>query len=222
MIYIAVIDVKAGEDDSLYHEMENLKAEENVVPLLIGRIFEESDILLLLYAGYMEALDDYLINNVRVHEAAQELVIIPIYEFTLLPSFDSMIDLSVDTSQTELEEYPIQELSESEELLMIMARIDVAPRMDRTVYDSVISLSKEDAIIPLMAGHTFHSKEFDLVLFFLTKNLEAAWEYGKILRSIEGVWDTELSLIAHFEGLVPLDQFRVLVNKSTSLRNEKR
>ena len=127
-----------------------------------------------------------------------------------------MIDLSEDTSQAELEEHPFQELSEVEDLLMIMARIDVAPRMDRSVHDSVTSLSKNDSVIPLMAGHTFHSKEFDLVLFFLTKNLESAWEYGKILRSIEGVWDTELGLIAHFEGLVPLEKFRVLVNKSTS------
>ena len=216
MIYIAVIDVKAGEDDSLYNEMENLKENENVVPLLVGRIFEESDILLLLYSSHMEALDDYLIKNVRSNEAAQELVIVPIYEFTLLPSFDSMIDLSEDTSQAELEEHPFQELSEVEDLLMIMARIDVAPRMDRSVHNSVTSLSKNDSVIPLMAGHTFHSKEFDLVLFFLTKNLESAWEYGKILRAIEGVWDTELSLIAHFEGLVPLEKFRVLVNKSTS------
>lgn len=221
MIYIAVIDVKPGEDDSLYHVLENLKENEDVKPLLIGRIFEESDILLLLYSSHMEALDDYLIRNVRVNEAAQELVIIPIYEFTLLPSFDSMIEISEDEAQIELEEYPVQELSQAEDLLMIMARIDVAPRMDRAVYDSVISLSKDDSVIPLMTGHTFHSKEFDLVLFFLTKNLESAWEYGKLLRSIEGVWDTELSLIAHFEGLIPLDQFRDLVNKMKEMKQDE-
>jgi len=63
-------------------------------------------------------------------------------------------------------------------------------------------------VVPLMTGHTFHSKEFDLVLFFLARDLEAAWEYGKQIRAIDGVWDTRFSVIAHFEPLVPLERFR--------------
>ncbi len=138
----------------------------------------------------------------RKTEATQELVVVPIYEFALLPSFDSVVEMG------EAPEAPVGEQAWEDELLMVMARIDVAPRMDKAVYDAVVALTKDDGVIPLMAGHTFHSKEFDLVLFFLSRDLEAAWEFGKLLRSIEGVWDTDFSIIAHFEPMVPLEQFR--------------
>ena len=60
--------------------MGELKGDGVVTPLLIGRIFEESDIILLLHSDDLEALDDYLIKNVRKTEATQELVVVPIYE----------------------------------------------------------------------------------------------------------------------------------------------
>lgn len=182
--------------------MGELKGDGIVTPLLIGRIFEESDIILLLHSNDLEALDDYLIRNVRKTEATQELVVVPIYEFALLPSFDSVVEMG------EAPEAPVGEQAWEDELLMVMARIDVAPGMDKAVRSAVVSLTKDSGVTPMMAGHTFHSKEFDLVLFFLSRDLEAAWEFGKLLRSIEGVWDTEFSIIAHFEPMVPLEQFR--------------
>lgn len=182
--------------------MGELKGDGVVTPLLIGRIFEESDIILLLHSDDLEALDDYLIKNVRKTEATQELVVVPIYEFALLPSFDSVVEMG------EAPEAPVGEQAWEDELLMVMARIDVAPGMDKAVRSAVVSLTKDSGVTPMMAGHTFHSKEFDLVLFFLSRDLEAAWEFGKLLRSIEGVWDTEFSIIAHFEPMVPLEQFR--------------
>ena len=182
--------------------MGELKGDGVVTPLLIGRIFEESDIILLLHSNDLEALDDYLIKNVRKTEATQELVVVPIYEFALLPSFDSVVEMG------EAPEAPVGEQAWEDELLMVMARIDVAPGMDKAVRSAVVSLTKDSGVTPMMAGHTFHSKEFDLVLFFLSRDLEAAWEFGKLLRSIEGVWDTEFSIIAHFEPMVPLEQFR--------------
>jgi len=182
--------------------MGELKGDGIVTPLLIGRIFEESDIVLLLHSDDLEALDDYLIKNVRKTEATQELVVVPIYEFALLPSFDSVVEMG------EAPEAPVGEQAWEDELLMVMARIDVAPGMDKAVRSAVVSLTKDGGVTPMMAGHTFHSKEFDLVLFFLSRDLEAAWEFGKLLRSIEGVWDTEFSIIAHFEPMVPLEQFR--------------
>jgi len=182
--------------------MGELKGDGVVTPLLIGRIFEESDIILLLHSDDLEALDDYLIKNVRKTEATQELVVVPIYEIALLPSFDSVVEMG------EAPEAPVGEQAWEDELLMVMARIDVAPGMDKAVRSAVVSLTKDSGVTPMMAGHTFHSKEFDLVLFFLSRDLEAAWEFGKLLRSIEGVWDTEFSIIAHFEPMVPLEQFR--------------
>ncbi|MFB0522245.1 MAG: hypothetical protein ACETV1_00610, partial [Candidatus Bathyarchaeia archaeon] len=47
-------------------------------------------------------------------------------------------------------------------------------------------------------------------------SLENAWEFVKALRGIDGVWDTEVSLIAHFEGLVPLKRFKELVCKTST------
>jgi hypothetical protein len=105
-------------------------------------------------------------------------------------------------------EAQVGEQAWGDEFLMVMARVDVAPGMDRAVRSAVVSLTEGSGVTPMMAGHTFHSKEFDLVLFFLSRDLEAAWEFGKLLRSIEGVWDTDFSIIAHFEPMVPLEQFR--------------
>jgi hypothetical protein len=204
LIFITLVDIKPGLDDEAYGVLEGLKGEGGVTPLLIGRIFEEADILLLLHSDELEALDDYLIVNVRGLPAAEELVVVPIYEFVLLPSFDSVVEIEGSAA-----EGPIEALAEPEELLMFMARVDVAPGMDRGVHRAVASLRPEDSdVIPLMAGHTFHSKEFDLVLFFLANSLEAAWEFGKQLRALDGVWDTYFSLVAHFEAMVPLYRFR--------------
>jgi hypothetical protein len=208
LIFIALVDIKPGLDEEAYTNLDGLKGEGAVTPLLIGRIFESSDILLLLHSDDLEALDDYLIRNVRMTAAAEELVVVPIYEFALLPSFDSVVEIGEEPGEATQEEPTVAGPTGTEELLMFMARIDVAPAMDRDVHKAVVSLGREDGVIPLMAGHTFHSKEFDLVLFFLSGDLEAAWEFGKRLRAIEGVWDTYFSLIAHFEAMVPLERFR--------------
>jgi len=209
MIFIALIDTQAGEDDGAYEAMSGLRGDGVVTPLLIGRVFEESDILLLLHSREMEALDNYLIEHVRSIEASQELVVVPIYEFILLSAFDQIVEFGEESEEPAEAEAPAGPASEpDEELLMIMARVDVAPRMDAAVHAAVRSLEGDDGVVPLMTGHTFHSKEFDLVLFFLARDLEAAWEYGKAIRAIDGVWDTRFSVIAHFEPLVPLERFR--------------
>ena len=96
-------------------------------------------------------------------------------------------------------------------MLFFMAKIDIEPTKDRVVYKRILSIKPTDETIPLMTGHTFHSKEFDSVLFFLAKSLDNAWEFVKTLRAIDGVLDTEVSFIAHFEGFVPLKRFKELV-----------
>lgn len=216
MIFITLVDIKPGLDEEAYVTLGELGREDSVTPLLIGRIFEGSDILLLLHSDDLEDLDDYLIRNVRRTTAAEELVVIPIYEFALLPSFDSVVEIGEEPEEVTTEEAPFEGPTEADELLMFMARVDVAPRMDREVYKAVASLRQGEGLTPLMAGHTFHSKEFDIVLFFLSRDLESAWEFGKRLRSIEGVWDTDFSLIAHFEAMVPLEQFREFVSSRKS------
>jgi len=152
----------------------------------------------------MESLDDFLINNVRSIKDIQELIVVPIYEFRLLSSFDFMVEPTEEETETAS--------FESQELLFFMAKIDVAPTKDRAVYERILSTEPTEETIPLMTGHTFHSKEFDLVLLFLAKNLESAWEFVKTLRVIDGVWDTEVNLIAHFEGLVTLERFKKLAS----------
>lgn len=216
MIFIALVDIKPGLDEDAYATLGELEMEDSVTPLLIGRIFEGSDILILLHSDELEDLDDYLIRNVRRMSAAEELVVIPIYEFNLLPSFDSVVEIGEELAETTPADIPVEGSAKAEELLMLMARVDVAPRMDREVHKAVISLRQEGGVIPLMAGHTFHSKEFDIVLFFLSRDLESAWEFGKRLRAIEGVWDTDFSLIAHFEAMVPLAKFREFVSSRGS------
>jgi hypothetical protein len=221
LIYIVIVDIKPGLDEQAYGALEDLKGDGGVTPLLVGRIFEEADVLLLLHSHEMEALDDYVIKYVRNMEAAEELVVIPIYEFTLLPSFESIIEIEEEPYYTAKVEAPAEVIAEPDEFLLFMARIDVAPRKDSFVHEAVVSLEQEDeAVIPLMAGHTFHSNEFDLVLFFLSKGLEEAWDFGKRLRAIDGVWDTDFSLIAHFEALVPLDRFREFVSGDVSVNPE--
>ncbi len=205
MIFISLIDTKTGLDEEGYKDVEALVPDKGVTPLLIGRVFEESDVLLLLHSDNLVDVDDYLIQHVRKSEAAQELTLIPIYEFRLLPSFDSVSELDQEMA-------PVGESSEGygpgDELLMMMLNIDVAPTMDIPVQEEVFEVQGNERIIPLMAGHTFHSKEFDVVLFFLAYSLEAAWDFVKHIRSIEGVWDTKLGILAHFEAKVPLEEFR--------------
>ena len=208
VIYVAVLDIKPGEDDTIYEAVEGLEAAGDVTPLLVGRVFEEYDILILLHTDSMDSLDDYLIKHVRKYAATQELVVVPIYEFATLPSFDSLVE--IDETDPVSDETAVS-FSSDEEYLMLMAKIDVAPQMDRAVHEAVMKLSKDDDIIPLMTGHTFHSKEFDMVLFFLSNDLNAAWEFGKLIRSIDGVWDTQFNILAHFEPLVPLRRFRELL-----------
>lgn len=217
MIFIVLVDIKPGQDDQAYEVMGELEGDGVVTPLLIGRIFEESDVLLLLHSDILEALDDYLITNVRNTEAAEELVVVPIYEFALLPSFDSVVEIGEEPAETAPEEALLGSPSDSEELLMLMARVDVAPGKDRAVRNAVVSLGEGPGVIPLMAGHTFHSKEFDLVLFFLSRDLEAAWEFGKLLRSIDGVWDTDFSIMAHFEAMVPVERFREFASSGQAI-----
>jgi len=166
-----------------------------------------------LHSAKLESLDDYLIKNVRSIRDVQELVVVPIYEFKLLSSFNFMIEAEKEGAKTTALEPP-------EELLFFMARIDVAPTRDRAVYELILSIEPTDETIPLMNGYTFHSKEFDQVLFFLAKSLESAWEFVKALRVIDGVWDTEVNLIAHFEGMATLNQFKKLV--STYARGRRR
>jgi len=205
LIFIIICDVKSGQDEAAYRQMEKLRSSEAVTPLVIGRLFEGADVMLLLHSADMESLDDYLIENVRSVTDIEELVVVPIYEFKLLSSFDFMVEPAEEESAGTT---PL----ESEDLLFFMAKIDVAPTKDRVVYERVLSIEPTDEAIPLMTGHTFHSKEFDLVVFFLAKSLESAWEFVKALRVIDGVWDTEVNLIAHFEGLVTLKRFKELVS----------
>jgi len=217
LIFIALLDVKPGNDDHAYEVVGELEGDGVVTPLLVGRIFEESDIILLLHSREMEALDNYLIERVRSTEAAQELVVVPIYEFALLPSFGSMVEMGEERAEEAPAEDPVEEQAWEDELLMVMARMDVAPGKDRAVRSEIVSLTEDGGVIPLMAGHTFHSKEFDLVLFFLSRDLEAAWTFGKTLRSIEGVWDTDFSIIAHFEPMVSLERFREFASSGQSM-----
>ena len=135
--------------------MEKLRSSGVVTPLVIGRLFEGADVMLLLHSADME-------------------------------------------------------------------KIDVAPTKDRAVYGRILSVEPTDKAIPLMTGHTFHSKEFDLVIFFLAKSLESAWEFVKALRVIDGVWDTEVNIIAHFEGLVPLKRFKDLVSMVSARSSRRR
>lgn len=183
-----------------------------VTPLVIGRLFEGADIMLLLHSADMESLDDYLVENVRTITDIQELIVVPIYEFKLLSSFDFMVEPEPEAPETTP--------SETEDLLFFMAKIDVAPTKDRAVYERVSSIKPTDYSIPLMAGHTFHSKDFDLILLFLAKDLKSGWEFVKALRAIDGVWDTDVNLVAHFEGLVSLKRFKELVSAQAQRRKD--
>jgi len=174
--------------------------------LVIGRLFEEADIMLLLHSTDIEALDDYLIRNVRSIEEVQELIVVPMYEFKLLSSFNFMTEPEPKTEDTSLTSY------EPEDLLFFMAKLDVAPTKDLAVYQRILSIERTDNVTPIMMGHTFHSKEFDLVIFFLAKSLESAWEFVKTLRVVDGVWDTDVDLMAHFEGLTTLKRFKELAS----------
>lgn len=208
LFFIAVCDVKPGRDEAAYGQMEKLRDDKAVTPLVIGRLFEEADVMLLLHSTSIDALNDYLVKNVRSIKDVEELVVVPIYRFRLLSSFDFM----VEPEQEGTGSAP----AESEELLFFMARVDVAPGKDLAVYDGILSLRPEEESVPLMMGHTFHSKEFDLVLFFLAKNLESAWEFVKALRALDGVWDTDIGLIAHFEAMTTLRRFKELASAKRS------
>ena len=208
LIFLAICDVKPRQDDAVYSQLEKLRSSGEVTPLVIGRLFEEADIMLLLNSVDMEYLDDYLIENVRSIKDIQEFTVVPIYEFKLLSSFDFMVEPEEEPTETML--------PEPEDLLFFMAKIDIESTKDRAVYNRILSIKPTDDTIPLMTGHTFHSKEFDSVLFFLAKSLDSAWGFVKTLRVIDGVLDTEVSLIAHFEGLVPLERFKELVSSTSA------
>jgi len=214
LIFIATCDVKSGQDEAVYSRIEKLRSDGAVTPLVVGRLFEEADVMLLLHSADMESLDNYLIKNVRNIVDIQELAVVPIYEFRLLSSFDFMVEPEPGGRETPQ--------PEPEELLFFLTKIDVAPTKDRAVYERILSIKPTEEAVPLMTGHTFHTKDFDLVVFFLAKSLESAWAFVKALRVIDGVWDTEVNLIAHFEGLVPLKRFKKLVSVKSAQKRSSR
>jgi hypothetical protein len=215
LFFIAIVDINPGWDEETYSKLEELKEDSLVTPLLIGRTLETADILLLLWSERLEAMDDYLIMNVRSLASTEELVLIPIYEFTLLPSFESVVELESEDEKSTPEEEMDEFYDESSEMMLILVRFDITPGMDREVHNKITLLEhQENDIIPLMAGHTFHSKEFDSLLFYLSNNLESVWEFSKTLRSIEGIRDTDSSIIAHFEALAPLKDFKEYASKA--------
>jgi hypothetical protein len=210
-----LVDIKPGWDEEAYSKLEELKENDLVTPLLIGRTLETADILLLLWSERLEAMDDYMIMNVRSLVSTEELVLIPIYEFTLLPSFESVIELESEDEISTPKEGFDEVYDESSEMTLIMVRFDITPGKDREVHNKITLLEhQEDDIVPLMAGHTFHSKEFDSLLFYLSNNLESMWEFSKTLRSIDGIRDSDSSIIAHFEALTPLKNFKDYASKA--------
>jgi hypothetical protein len=139
-----LVDIKPGWDEEVYSKLEELKENNLVTPLLIGRTLETADILLLLWSEYLEVMDDYLIENVRNLVSTEELVLIPIYEFTLLPSFESVIELEsedeISTPEEELDEF----YDESSEMILIMVRFDITPGMDREVHNKITLLEHRE------------------------------------------------------------------------------
>jgi len=214
LIFLTICDVKSGRDEAVYSQIEKLRGGEGVTPLVIGRLFEDADVMLLLHSADMESLDDYLVRNVRSIMDVQELIVVPIYKFKLLSSFGFMVEPEREGTSAKV--------LEPEELLFFMAKIDVAPTRDRAVYEHVLSIKPTDEVVPLMTGHTFHSKEFDLVIFFFARSLENAWDFVKSLRVFDGVWDTEVNLIAHFEGLTTLKRFKELVSMMSARGGHRR
>ena len=210
LMFIAIVDIKPGKDEVSYETLENLKGDGAVTPLLIGRTFEDADVVLLLHTAEMEALDDYLIKNVREKVETEELTVVPIYEFTLLPAFDSIVELESETHEGG-EESGDGPSADDPDLLLFMTNIDITPGWDEKVNKAIVTETPEvQDSIPLMTGHAFHSREFDSVLFYLSKDLDSAWKFTKKVREIPGVRDTQTSLFSHFEALVPLDEFKRL------------
>ncbi len=183
--------------------------------MVIGRLFEGADVLLLLRSADLESVDDYLIKKVRSITDIQELTVVPIYEFRLLSSFNFVTDSRREAAGS-------SSSLEPEELLFFMTKIDVASTKDDAVYEHILSIDSDDETIPLMTGHTFHSKDFDIVLFFLAKHLESAWRFIKALRAVDGVLDTDVGLIAHLEGLIPLKRFKELVTPTSVIGRVRR
>ena len=192
-LFMVVLDVDAGYDKLAYELLlKNLEKTERVIPLFIGQIFETADLEIMIQAADVESLNEFILKRMRSIKEIRETMVYPITSFKGLAEFSLGDFQSSYSDQDKAVEFPL-----------FTVKLDIAPTKDVKVYQTLSKLSMTDAILPAFVGYTFQQADFDIGFYFFAMDLQSAWDFVQSeLRSIDGVWDTEIGVVMHIKSLV--------------------
>jgi hypothetical protein len=192
-LFMVVLDVDAGYDKRAYELLlKNLEKTEHVMPVFIGQIFETADLEIMIQAADVESLNEYILKRMRSIKEIRETMVYPITSFKGLAEFSLGDFQSSYSDQDTAVEFPL-----------FTIKLDVAPTKDVEVYQTLSKLSMTDTVLPAFVGYTFQQADFDIGFYFFAMDLQCAWDFVRSeLRRIDGVWDTEISVVMHINSLV--------------------
>jgi hypothetical protein len=192
-LFMVVLDVDAGYDKLAYELLlKNLEKTDRVIPLFIGQIFETADLEIMIQAADVESLNEFILKRMRSIKEIRETMVYPITSFKGLAEFSLGDFQSSYSDQDKAVEFPL-----------FTIKLDVAPTKDVEVYHTLSKLSMTDTILPAFVGYTFQQADFDIGFYFFAMDLQSAWDFVQSeLRSIDGVWDTEIGVVMHIKSLV--------------------
>jgi hypothetical protein len=121
----------------------------------------------------------------------RETMVYPITSFKGLAEFSLGDFQSSYSDQDKAVEFPL-----------FTVKIDVAPTKDVEVYQELSRLDMTDTVLPAFVGYTFQQADFDIGFYFFAMDTQSAWDFIQSVRSIEGVWDTEIGIVTHIKSLV--------------------
>ncbi len=192
-LFMIVLDVEAGYDKLAYELLlKNLVKTESVIPLFIGQIFETADLEIMIQAVDVESLNDFILQRIRSIKEIREIMVYPITSFKGLAQFSLADFQSSYAAQETAVEFPL-----------FTMKIDIAPTKDVEVYQALSKLTMTDTILPAFVGYTFQQADFDIGFYFFASSTESAWNFVQSkIRTLEGVWDTEIGVVTHIKSLV--------------------
>ncbi|MFX1518564.1 MAG: hypothetical protein ACFFCD_01375 [Promethearchaeota archaeon] len=204
-LFMVVLDVDAGYDKFAYELLlKNLEKTERVIPLFIGQIFETADLEIMIQATDVDSLNEFILKRMRSIKEIRETMVYPITSFKGLAEFSlANFQSSYSSDQDKTVEFPL-----------FTIKLDVAPTKDVGVYQTLSKLSMTDTILPAFVGYTFQQADFDIGFYFFAMDLQSAWDFVQgELRSIDGVWDTEIGVVIHIQSLVSAEDMAHILHE---------
>ncbi len=204
-LFMAVCDVEAGLDEIAHEKlMKNMKPTETVKPLFIGQIFETADLEVMLQATDVDELNEFILDKIRSIKEIREIMVFPITSFRGLAQF----------GLADLKNSYIPPKGEPVELPLFMVKLDVEPTKDVDVYQKLSEIPMSDDVLPAFLGYTFQQADFDIGFYFFATDTKTAWDFvNGSIRTIDGVWDTEVTIIVHIHPFVSAKELSAILHE---------